>query len=405
MQESRIGLSGKLRLALIALLVLSLVPLPLRLDQVRAAEPELNRQPPEPPAKAVAFLESQRHNDNSPQSSKKNAQQRKQSKQQSAASKRKARGQAKRVNAQGCVFQVNGTTWTLVRTCQPEDTIAIPDGITLNGDNKALIVTGNASRFHGAVVASGFGWANVENLRIVGKAGLRGSCRDLSVGLLFYESSGQIRNVTIRKLDLGNQLCRSSGIAAFSGSVKIVGSTVDRGGASAITVARAHKSTVIGNDLRVGGSAGAFGPTGLDIFSANTMVVRDNDFQSTQDLTGGIFATSSLKLKIAGNRFRGLAVGINLSGFTAGALIRGNRMTDIDIAGMIVSQAPVRILRNTIQGVNPALGVTGLSLGPGSQGVASNNRITSFDCGITNSGSTVILGANNLAGNTQPVCP
>jgi hypothetical protein len=121
-------------------------------------------------------------------------------------------------------------------------------------------------------------------------------------------------------------------------------------------------------------------------------------------------ATVDVNLTIANNRFQNLYDGVSASGGIepASLVIRDNQLTGIIDVGIGVSNATVQVLRNSVTGVTPDLGADGLNLLGGSIGVANNNAIANFDCGITDtSGVTLGAGAqaNTFNNNTQDICP
>jgi hypothetical protein len=126
--------------------------------------------------------------------------------------------------AEECQFTKTATLWTLESNCSITKTIEIPDGVTLDGNNKTIIMNGAVANYlkdvpddwavAAAVLANG-GSANVHDLTIRG-GNLTGSCSETLIpeGLSFINTSGEIRNVTVEEIALGGSEPCGFGITA-----------------------------------------------------------------------------------------------------------------------------------------------------------------------------------------------
>jgi hypothetical protein len=126
--------------------------------------------------------------------------------------------------AEECQFTKTATLWTLQGNCTITKTIEIPDGVTLDGNNKTITMNGAVANYlkdvpddwavAAAVLANG-GNANVHDLTIRGN-GLTGSCSETLIpeGLSFINTSGEIRNVTVEEIALGGSEPCGFGITA-----------------------------------------------------------------------------------------------------------------------------------------------------------------------------------------------
>jgi hypothetical protein len=126
--------------------------------------------------------------------------------------------------AEECQFSKTATLWTLQSNCTITKTIEIPDGVTLDGNNKTITMSGAVANYlknvpddwavAAAVLATG-GSANVHDLTIRGN-GLTGSCGAglFPEGLAFINTSGEIRNVTVEEIALGGSEPCGFGITA-----------------------------------------------------------------------------------------------------------------------------------------------------------------------------------------------
>lgn len=126
--------------------------------------------------------------------------------------------------AEECQFTKTATLWTLQGNCSITKTIEIPDGVTLDGNNKTITMNGAIANYlkdlpddwavAAAVLANG-GSANVHDLTIRG-GNLSGSCSETLIpeGLSFINTSGEIRNVTVEEIALGGSEPCGFGITA-----------------------------------------------------------------------------------------------------------------------------------------------------------------------------------------------
>jgi len=105
-----------------------------------------------------------------------------------------------RLAATTCVFDVVGTTMTLTNDCTTDETIFVPDGVTLDGAGYTITAVDPAgNHFRGAVVENGGATAYVVNLTVTASA-LANVCDggdDRLRGIMFEGASGTIAHNTV----------------------------------------------------------------------------------------------------------------------------------------------------------------------------------------------------------------
>ena len=113
--------------------------------------------------------------------------------------------------AAGCAFDVSGTTWTLLADCTTDETILIPQGVTLDGDGHTITaVDPVGGHFLGAVLKNAGTVAHVTNVEITA-SGLADVCdggADRLRGILLDGASGSITNVTVQGVEQGTSGCQ-----------------------------------------------------------------------------------------------------------------------------------------------------------------------------------------------------
>jgi hypothetical protein len=102
--------------------------------------------------------------------------------------------------ATDCSFTTVGTTMRLVASCTTDATILIPDGFSLDGNNRTIAgVDPPGDHFRGAVIATAGSVAHVRRLTVT-VAGLADVCDagdDRLRGIFFNGASGSIRDVRV----------------------------------------------------------------------------------------------------------------------------------------------------------------------------------------------------------------
>lgn len=110
-----------------------------------------------------------------------------------------------------CTFTTTGTTMKLDADCWTDETIYVPDGITLDGKRHSITAYDpTGGHFVGAVVANGGAWATVKNLTIVGMfmANVCDGGADRLRGIMFDGASGEISKNTVMGINQGASGCQ-----------------------------------------------------------------------------------------------------------------------------------------------------------------------------------------------------
>lgn len=113
--------------------------------------------------------------------------------------------------ASDCTFTVKGKTMTLDGDCTTDETILIPDGMTLNGDNHTITaVDPVGGHFTGGIIQNDGSVAHVKNLKLT-TSNLANVCdggADRLRGIMFEDASGSITHNEILELNQGASGCQ-----------------------------------------------------------------------------------------------------------------------------------------------------------------------------------------------------
>ena len=110
-----------------------------------------------------------------------------------------------------CTFTTTGTTMRLDGDCTTDETILIPDGITLDGNNHTITAVDPAGgHFTGAIIQNGGTTANVKNVKLT-TSNLTNVCdvgADRLRGIMFEGVSGIITHNEVLALNQGASGCQ-----------------------------------------------------------------------------------------------------------------------------------------------------------------------------------------------------
>jgi len=113
--------------------------------------------------------------------------------------------------ANDCTFTTSEKTMSLNGDCTTDETIFIPDGFTLNGENHTITaVDPSSGHFVGAVVKNSGLKAHVKNLKITTDS-LDNVCdggADRLRGIMFEAASGSIKNNEVMNINQGASGCQ-----------------------------------------------------------------------------------------------------------------------------------------------------------------------------------------------------
>ncbi len=110
-----------------------------------------------------------------------------------------------------CTFTIAGTTMALDADCTTDETIVVPDGFTLDGQNNAITAADPVSdHFRGGVIENGGTVAHVTRL-VVNTSSLANVCdggADRLRGIMFVGASGSITHNTVEDINQGASGCQ-----------------------------------------------------------------------------------------------------------------------------------------------------------------------------------------------------
>ena len=113
--------------------------------------------------------------------------------------------------ATDCTFTTSGTTMSLDADCTTDETIYVPDGFTLNGnDNVVTAVDPAGGHFVGAVIANGGSVAHVSRL-VINTSNLANVCDGGPArlrGIMFDGAAGSITHSTVAGINQGASGCQ-----------------------------------------------------------------------------------------------------------------------------------------------------------------------------------------------------
>ena len=115
------------------------------------------------------------------------------------------------VAATTCTFATSGSTTTLEGDCVTDETIGVPDGVTLDGNSHTIVAQDPpGDHFRGAVVASEGDWAHVTGLTVTANE-LVNTCDggpDRLRGIIFDGAGGAITRSTVIGINQGPSGCQ-----------------------------------------------------------------------------------------------------------------------------------------------------------------------------------------------------
>jgi hypothetical protein len=196
-------------------------------------------------------------------------------------------------SAGDCSYSQSGTTITLLADCTTDQTIMVPNGMTLDGNNHQITAVDPAGgHFLGAVVQNAGTSANVRNLRI-SASNLTTACDaypNSLAGIRFDGAAGSISNNTVTGLQQGpsgdgcqegNGIEVRNSDATATPSVTVTGNTVSQYQKTGILVTGKVSAVVSGNTVTGYGPVAFIAQNGVQIsrgatarFGGNT--IRNN---------------------------------------------------------------------------------------------------------------------------------
>jgi parallel beta-helix repeat protein len=273
--------------------------------------------------------------------------------------------------ATSCVFDVRGQTWRLRADCQTDESIAVPDGFTLDGRGHRITAVDPASgHFLGAVVQNAGASAQVRNLVIEASA-LSNVCDPSGppdqrlAGIRFVNAAGTISGNRVLNINQGQSGCQEGNAIAVdvadeapARTVRIVGNHVEGYQKTGIVV-NGNVDVSIDRNRVIGlGPVAFIGQNGIQLgFGARGEITRNQVSQNiyTQSdaaATGVLLLSAGDMVDVTGNAIEDCDVGVRLVS-TDGALVANNQISAstydaIAIDGQSGSAAGSQIVSNRL---------------------------------------------------------
>ena len=302
--------------------------------------------------------------------------------------------------APGCKFTKTPTLWTLQADCTTTSIIDIPDGVTLEGNNKTVSMAGKANALLTAIRARG-GGAGLKNITVDG-SGLTGPCGAPTAAILFSNTTGEVFRATVQHISCGHA------IAAVVGQDAEATQTVNVQDVTVIDVNHQdgnEVAAVIYNGVST--EHGLSGTTIVSFFQNVTIgvllvgnveiIVETNDMVEVSN--AGIIASAGAIGTATGNTVTGATFGMGVAEFSP-----------------LLGPSTLTATGNTIVGPGPVPGPAfGVAFFDGTEGSVDGNTISNYfdsagtdGCGIfvADNAGDVTVGANTFPdpGNEQNVC-
>jgi hypothetical protein len=193
-------------------------------------------------------------------------------------------------SAVSCLFSTSGTTMTLQNDCTTDQTILIPDAMTLNGNGHSITaVDPTGGHFVGAVVANGYASASVTNLTVT-TSHLSDVCDagpDRLRGIMLDGASGSITHNTVVGINQGLSGCQEGNAidvrnTPFDGShpgtksVTISGNTIRDYQKTGILASGDVLATITNNTVTGSGPINYIAQNGIQVSFGASATVKSN---------------------------------------------------------------------------------------------------------------------------------
>lgn len=192
-------------------------------------------------------------------------------------------------NYTSCSFAVAGTTMTLQGDCETTQTIAVPNGFTLDGNGHTITGRDPAGgHFVGAIIVNAGATAHVTNTTVT-VSGLADACdggNDRLRGIMFDGAAGSITDNQVIGINQGASGCQEgNGIevrnAPFDDtgadlSVTITGNVVSSYQKTGILANGSVAATITGNTVTGAGAVNYIAQNGIQVGFGATAIVHDN---------------------------------------------------------------------------------------------------------------------------------
>ncbi|MFB3920629.1 MAG: right-handed parallel beta-helix repeat-containing protein [Terriglobia bacterium] len=348
-------------------------------------------------------------------------------------------------SATTCAFTTVDTTWILDGDCWTDQTIAIPNGFTLDGANHTITAQDpSGDHFQGAVVKNGGTTVHIKNLKITASALVNvcdgpGPPDNRLRGILFESADGSITKTIVENINQGVSGCQEgNGIEVrnppFDGThpgtktVTISGNTVTNYQKNGITANGDVAATITDNVVTGAGPVLYIAQNGIQLGYGATGIVMDNQVAGSW-YTGADWSATGLLVFEANdamvhrNQVSGSQVGVaietwcwNVPTASENRVVQntitgaewGVTVASLDFPGYSNCQASAdnnKVTNNTITGASTG-GNAGIALGPADYDLTNTlvpvtynnkvirNNISGFNPSIDEFGSASKVRAN-----------
>jgi hypothetical protein len=196
---------------------------------------------------------------------------------------------SEKLDINGCVFVTAGSTRTLQGDCITDDTIAVPDGFTLDGAGYTITaVDPIGGHFTGGIVENGGATAYVTNVTIT-TSNLANVCDggdDRLRGILFDGAAGSITNNRVLSIKQGASGCQEGNAIEVRNepfdntgpdlAVTITGNTVTDYQKTGIIANGSVAATISGNVVTGAGPVNYIAQNGIQVGFGGTADIRGN---------------------------------------------------------------------------------------------------------------------------------
>jgi hypothetical protein len=272
--------------------------------------------------------------------------------------------------AAGCRFSTSGSVMRLLADCTTDVSIEIPDGVTLDGNGRAIIAIDPADEgFRGGVVVGRGRSASVINATILAVLRTEGCQQgaDRLRGIYFEGASGIIRDNVVDSIARGRSACHE-------------------GNAIEVRNPAGAPRTVV---EIVGNAVGAYQKSGVVVHGPVDAFIYSNEI-----------GASAAQDRVPANA---LQVGPDAHGTIHGNTISGNTFAGPDAAGTAILL--IDTLPGTLVSTNAIVGSGDVGIHVLADGViVEDNQISdagpdgAYDVGIVNLGEGNTFGNNRISG-------
>ncbi|MEO6145301.1 MAG: right-handed parallel beta-helix repeat-containing protein, partial [Dermatophilaceae bacterium] len=224
-------------------------------------------------------------------------------------------------SAGSCSFSQTGDTITLLGDCTTDQTILVPDGKTLDGnDHNITAIDPTGGHFLGAVVENAGVTASVINLTVT--ADLATACDAFPAslaGIRLDNATGSITNNTVTGLQQGtsgdgcqegNAIEVRNTAGTGTPQVTVTGNTVSDYQKTGVLVKGQVSAVVTGNEITGYGPVSFIGQNGIQVSFGATALVQSNtisnNFYEPESVTAcGLIIYQADGVKLGKNAFSG----------------------------------------------------------------------------------------------------